>query len=60
MAENAYLNSTAMHYVEIEAEGELMVTVAAAGRAAEDEEDEEDTRLDDGAVEILDEDEYVG
>ncbi|KAJ7105333.1 hypothetical protein C8R44DRAFT_987731 [Mycena epipterygia] len=29
-----------------------------AGRAAEDEEDEEDARLDDGAVEILDEDEY--
>ncbi|KAJ7107566.1 hypothetical protein C8R44DRAFT_885550 [Mycena epipterygia] len=36
-----------------------MVTVAAAGRAAEDEEDEEDARLDDGAVEILDEDEYA-
>ncbi|KAJ7140757.1 hypothetical protein C8R44DRAFT_974533 [Mycena epipterygia] len=42
--------------VKIEAEGELTV----AGRAAEDEEDEEDARLDDGAVEIPDEDEYVG
>ncbi|KAJ7084728.1 hypothetical protein C8R44DRAFT_894155 [Mycena epipterygia] len=34
------------------------LTLAAAGRAAEDK--EEGARLDDGAVEILDEDEYVG
>ncbi|KAJ7146846.1 hypothetical protein C8R44DRAFT_973458 [Mycena epipterygia] len=31
---------------EIEAEGELMVALAATGQAAEDEEDEEDARLD--------------
>ncbi|KAJ7134382.1 hypothetical protein C8R44DRAFT_848991 [Mycena epipterygia] len=46
--------------MKIKAEGELMVTLAAAGRAAEDEEDEEDTWLDNEAVEIPDEDEYVG
>ncbi|KAJ7084192.1 hypothetical protein C8R44DRAFT_894164 [Mycena epipterygia] len=36
------------------------LTLAAAGQAARDEEDEEDAQLDDGAVEIPDEDEYVG